>query len=128
MFLCFNYKATPQIYTYLHPLSLHDALPISDDTKNISFSSLPRSTASGCVTLSAGSSEVITTPSVVYLAMSPGDAGMTVIRSEEHTSELQSLMRISYAVFCLTKKKKYHKKQLTTDMHNTNHDNKRDNK
>src|SRR3546814_5347987 len=28
-------------------------------------------------------------------------------RSEEHTSELQSLMRISYAVFCLTKKQKY---------------------
>src|SRR3546814_9746453 len=28
-----------------------------------------------------------------------------VIRSEEHTSELQSLMRISYAVFCLKKKK-----------------------
>src|SRR3546814_10909526 len=28
-------------------------------------------------------------------------------RSEEHTSELQSLMRISYAVFCLTKKKLY---------------------
>src|SRR3546814_8712731 len=30
----------------------------------------------------------------------------TVFRSEEHTSELQSLMRISYAVFCLKKKKK----------------------
>src|SRR3546814_7833999 len=30
----------------------------------------------------------------------------TMIRSEEHTSELQSLMRISYAVFCLKKKKK----------------------
>src|SRR3546814_1647163 len=29
------------------------------------------------------------------------------VRSEEHTSELQSLMRISYAVFCLNKKKKY---------------------
>src|SRR3546814_2553163 len=29
------------------------------------------------------------------------------IRSEEHTSELQSLMRISYAVFCLKKKKKH---------------------
>src|SRR3546814_3094845 len=28
-----------------------------------------------------------------------------VMRSEEHTSDLQSLMRISYAVFCLTKKK-----------------------
>src|SRR3546814_10781932 len=30
-----------------------------------------------------------------------------LVRSEEHTSELQSLMRISYAVFCLKKKKKY---------------------
>src|SRR3546814_2935329 len=37
----------------------------------------------------------------------PGEAG-----SEEHTSELQSLMRISYAVFCLKKKKK---KQDRTD-------------
>src|SRR3546814_2815680 len=32
-------------------------------------------------------------------------------RSEEHTSELQSLMRISYAVFCLKKKKKYDTEQ-----------------
>src|SRR3546814_7404785 len=32
-------------------------------------------------------------------------------RSEEHTSELQSLMRISYAVFCLKKKKTYKKKK-----------------
>src|SRR3546814_2868815 len=31
---------------------------------------------------------------------------LAVFRSEEHTSELQSLMRISYAVFCLKKKKK----------------------
>src|SRR3546814_5213957 len=34
-------------------------------------------------------------------------------RSEEHTSELQSLMRISYAVFCLTKKNQYIKYTLT---------------
>src|SRR3546814_2780838 len=33
-------------------------------------------------------------------------ACVLAIRSEEHTSELQSLMRISYAVFCLKKKKK----------------------
>src|SRR3546814_4526483 len=33
-----------------------------------------------------------------------GQAGQRAIRSEEHTSELQSLMRISYAVFCLKKK------------------------
>src|SRR3546814_2270911 len=42
-------------------------------------------------------------------------------RSEEHTSELQSLMRISYAVFCLKKKNKYHTyihtSQITQDHH-----------
>src|SRR3546814_6486126 len=35
------------------------------------------------------------------------DCDLSRYRSEEHTSELQSLMRISYAVFCLKKKKKY---------------------
>src|SRR3546814_2916726 len=41
-------------------------------------------------------------------------------RSEEHTSELQSLMRISYAVFCLKKKKKRKKteRQKTQKQHN----------
>src|SRR3546814_3846151 len=41
-------------------------------------------------------------------------------RSEEHTSELQSLMRISYAVFCLKKKKhrKYRTKQPNKHRHN----------
>src|SRR3546814_2307902 len=34
-----------------------------------------------------------------------GTAAAFLLRSEEHTSELQSLMRISYAVFCLKKKK-----------------------
>src|SRR3546814_7328334 len=51
-------------------------------------------------------------------------AGVEVIRpperSEEHTSELQSLMRISYAVFCLTKKTEHRHRvqnntQTTTD-------------
>src|SRR3546814_3152973 len=37
----------------------------------------------------------------------------TARRSEEHTSELQSLMRISYAVFCLKKKKQKKTKQQT---------------
>src|SRR3546814_2701208 len=41
------------------------------------------------------------------MELSPGD------RSEEHTSELQSLMRISYAVFCLKKKKK--ERQIRTE-------------
>src|SRR3546814_8707811 len=36
--------------------------------------------------------------------VTPDDAGLSWARSEEHTSELQSLMRSSYAVFCLKKK------------------------
>src|SRR3546814_1922974 len=36
-----------------------------------------------------------------------------LVRSEEHTSELQSLMRTSYAVFCLTKKINYQNKHTT---------------
>src|SRR3546814_9586390 len=44
-------------------------------------------------------------------------------RSEEHTSELQSLMRISYAVFCLKKKKKQQnqKKQYIRNKNTTTH-------
>src|SRR3546814_7746458 len=41
-------------------------------------------------------------------------------RSEEHTSELQSLMRISYAVFCL-KKKNYKLTHHKTDLHQITH-------
>src|SRR3546814_2812112 len=39
------------------------------------------------------------------------------VRSEEHTSELQSLMRISYAVFCLKKKKEMTNKTICTSPH-----------
>src|SRR3546814_8074431 len=42
---------------------------------------------------------------VVVLTNLPHDYQLLRTRSEEHTSELQSLMRISYAVFCLKKKK-----------------------
>src|SRR3546814_10355873 len=38
--------------------------------------------------------------------LEPRGIDIELARSEEHTSELQSLMRISYAVFCLKKKKK----------------------
>src|SRR3546814_5413647 len=40
-------------------------------------------------------------------------------RSEEHTSELQSLMRISYAVFCLKKKKRQHNSRQKTESSTT---------
>src|SRR3546814_6736220 len=45
-------------------------------------------------------------PSIRFLTELPAKAD-PVERSEEHTSELQSLMRISYAVFCLKKKIRY---------------------
>src|SRR3546814_4063932 len=41
-----------------------------------------------------------------------GMRGQNRVRSEEHTSELQSLMRISYAVFCLKKKKNIQNTQI----------------
>src|SRR3546814_8050749 len=44
-------------------------------------------------------------------AASSSQPTITASRSEEHTSELQSLMRISYAVFCLKKKKTTYKNQ-----------------
>src|SRR3546814_6602914 len=56
---------------------------------------------------SAGLSPVLQ-DEVFILTKRINRTGVSVImvRSEEHTSELQSLMRISYAVFCLKKKKK----------------------
>src|SRR3546814_4112201 len=44
-----------------------------------------------------------TTYSEVANSTEPPKAKITPLRSEEHTSELQSLMRLSYAVFCLKK-------------------------
>src|SRR3546814_2856208 len=43
----------------------------------------------------------------------------TRVRSEEHTSELQSLMRISYAVFCLKKKKNIYRNSRYSNNANT---------
>src|SRR6059058_1236552 len=76
-FFFFNDPATTEIYTSLHTLSLHDALPISAP---LASGTTYTATVSGSVQSSAG-------------------------RSEEHTSELQSRNDISYAVFCLKKKK-----------------------
>src|SRR3546814_10588804 len=52
-----------------------------------------------------------------------GSPGNSTGRSEEHTSELQSLMRISYAVFCLKKKKKNHIKQKIDSLNDKDHNN-----
>src|SRR5213083_3720863 len=75
-FFFFNDTATTEIYTTANTLSLHDALPISPNRRH----SAP--TARAQWSRNAAST-----------------------RSEEHTSELQSLAVISYAVFCLKNKK-----------------------
>src|SRR3546814_14748620 len=107
LFLFFNDTATTEIYTYGHTLSLHDALPIY------------RARAPQGAPRAAGATAAVIERDVPLRALAvfahPDDpevsCGGTLARwtrggsrSEEHTSELQSLMRISYAVFCLKKK------------------------
>src|SRR3546814_6924994 len=54
----------------------------------------------------------------VPLAVSASGRLLPSFRSEEHTSELQSLMRISYAVFCLKTNTKHPNSTTTTKLHN----------
>src|SRR3546814_2598296 len=53
----------------------------------------------------------------LHLCAENGGSGAAGPRSEEHTSELQSLMRISYAVFCLKKTKKINTKHKIRDIY-----------
>src|SRR3546814_7788929 len=55
--------------------------------------------------------EAIDEGTIGQILVAEGTDNVKVGRSEEHTSELQSLMRISYAVFCLKKKTKIHHKK-----------------
>src|SRR3546814_3651078 len=61
---------------------------------------------------SSSSTESDVLAAAVFIAAAFGLIVQIFVRSEEHTSELQSLMRISYAVFCL-KKKKIHRHRNT---------------
>src|SRR6188474_3885443 len=81
-FFFFNDTATTEIYTSLHTLSLHDALPISAPAVRRDLGRVDGRGHGARVRRGAAR------------------------RSEEHTSELQSRSDISYAVFCLKKKKK----------------------
>src|SRR3546814_14939829 len=106
----FKDTATPEIYTYCHTLSLHDALPICHrrhcflplavvyPTRLAQANSSPRRRDGARLGWRSDRTEYAGT------ALVDGVLHWFVCRSEEHTSELQSLMRISYAVFCLKKK------------------------
>src|SRR3546814_19005855 len=84
----FNDTATTEIYTDGHTLARHDALPISGGTRR---GRRPRPGPEG------RSAPWCTTTASVPCPTWRGDRAP---RSEEHTSELPSLMRTSYAVFC----------------------------
>src|SRR3546814_8430227 len=82
--------------------------------------------ALGCVE-QALASRIVASPAQQgthrVLGLPAADAVALFVRSEEHTSELQSLMRISYAVFCLNKKKTMtptNKKKHNNHTSNTN--------
>src|SRR3546814_9484158 len=85
----FNDTATNGIYTYIHTLSLHDALPIS---------------TTGCTKRSRAKHRSAAPRSRRANGHASPTARIASGRSAEHTSELQSLMRTSYAVFCLKTK------------------------
>src|SRR3546814_1252980 len=115
--MCFFFfidTATPEIYTYGHTLSLHGARPIYGfdgwpspnalRSTPICTRRLVSSTKVSGQTRAMSSSLATSSPAAETRATRMSKARLP--RSEEHTSELQSLMRISYAVFCLKKKKK----------------------
>src|SRR3546814_21147886 len=100
---CFYVTATPSIYPYCHPRSLHDALPIACcPCARAATHHQPAARCSSSINAGrwAGAVASRTRPNEVATAQAS-----RWTRSEEHTSELQSLMRLSYAVFCLKKKK-----------------------
>src|SRR3546814_20638793 len=86
----FNETANTEINTYLHTLSRHDALPISSSQRR-----------RWSMVALASDVNVFVIVCTVTGASPPTGTLPIMIRSEEHTSELQSLIRISYAVFCL---------------------------
>src|SRR3546814_8521035 len=109
---------TPGSHTYCHTLSLHDALPIGVEQLRHGerAADVGQHDREGVAELASACRSQVHRGSPVAVFVVVFLFGSTRwlrsvqrwsnnCRSEEHTSELQSLMRISYAVFCLKKKK-----------------------
>src|SRR3546814_8948255 len=113
----FKETATTEIYTARHTLSLHDARPIPRSIRagatDASTEAIGRNLPAGHFAseietrgiIAAGTERHHQRQQMLLTRMREPGVRQAVPRSEEHTSELQSLMRISYAVFCLKKKK-----------------------
>src|SRR3546814_9877703 len=96
-----NSTAHTVIYPYCHTLPLHAALPISS---LCSSPRLPHCSAAHCCMAGRKRDQPCSRFSMASCSSaSLGWCCSKRCRSEEHTSELQSLMRLSYAVFCLKK-------------------------
>src|SRR3546814_17232683 len=113
--ICCNDPATTVIYTYRHTLSLRDALPICAAGARQGL--VPKVVAVGGAqrhqfARAEGRDHSVSGDRGTGGRQDAGRFRQRLVRSEEHTSELQSLMRISYAVFCL-KNKKTRKKRGT---------------
>src|SRR3546814_6296983 len=89
-------------------LSLHDALPISTNCRRYDGPGDQSPDRRMDQRDGNGSCKAAQQGENVYNNQHMKAQGPIGQRSEEHTSELQSLMRISYAVFCLKKKKTIH--------------------
>src|SRR3546814_4960310 len=94
-----------------YPTLFRSREPLSrcKELKSLSQGEKPRSAFHQSVPLRLGTRHDRRHPAPVLRPALPARAGgrhLRLARSEEHTSELQSLMRISYAVFCLKKKNK----------------------
>src|SRR3546814_2488754 len=130
--MCFLFffmdTATTEIYTALHPLSLHGALPIYGAVARWLCLRAHLADIRTCLRLrevhragplaSDHLREVGLLLLLARVVVEQVDGALGEERgqrSEEHTSELQSLMRISYAVFCLKKKK------TTSTLHSSLH-------
>src|SRR3546814_9412949 len=74
-------------------------------------------TAKDGAAITLGPERCIKEDRLEHLAIDDDEGEQEQERSEEHTSELQSLMRISYAVFCLKKKKKTNKQDNNKKSH-----------
>src|SRR3546814_8888622 len=106
--LFLNVTATTEIYTYGHTLSLHDALPLLDHRDPVGDLARARHVVGDRQRRRAQAAHAFEDQLVDHVGHDRVEARRRLVeeddlRSDEHTSELQSLMRTPYAFSCLQK-------------------------